>query len=55
MGAMHPVSWYHTFDGGRAFYSALGHIPAIYENQWFLDHLSGGIYYAATGKGIKGE
>ncbi|MEH6407174.1 MAG: ThuA domain-containing protein [Leeuwenhoekiella sp.] len=53
MGALHPISWYHEFDGGRAFYTALGHIPKVYENQWFLDHLYGGIYYAATGKGIE--
>ena len=53
MGDFHPISWYHKFDGGRAFYTALGHIPKVYENQWFLDHLYGGIYYAATGKGIE--
>ncbi|MFZ0489574.1 MAG: ThuA domain-containing protein [Salegentibacter sp.] len=55
MGKMHPVVWYHTYDGGRAFYTALGHIPAIWENQYFLDMLYGGIYYAATGKGIEKE
>ncbi|WP_411029984.1 ThuA domain-containing protein [Spongiimicrobium sp. 3-5] len=49
----HPISWYHEFDGGRSFYTALGHIEKVYENQWFLDHLYGGIYYAATGKGIE--
>ncbi|WP_373057570.1 ThuA domain-containing protein [Zunongwangia sp. H14] len=53
MGDFHPISWYHEYDGGRAFYTALGHIPEIYKNQWFLDHLYGGIYYAATGKGIE--
>lgn len=50
---MHPISWYHEFDGGRSFYTALGHIEKVYENQWFLDHLFGGIYYAATGKGME--
>ncbi|MBJ2173541.1 ThuA domain-containing protein [Aureibaculum sp. A20] len=53
MGNFHPISWYHEFDGGRSFYTALGHIEKVYENQWFKDHLYGGIYYAATGKGIK--
>lgn len=53
MGDFHPISWYHEFDGGRSFYTALGHIKKVYENQWFLDHLYGGIYYAATGKGIE--
>jgi len=55
MGKFHPISWYHKFDGGRAFYTALGHIGANYENQWFLDHLFGGIYWAATGKGIENK
>ncbi len=53
MGKFHPISWYHEFDGGRSFYTALGHIEKVYENQWFLDHLYGGIYYAATGFGIE--
>lgn len=52
MGNFHPISWYHEFDGGRSFYTALGHIDKVYENHWFLEHLYGGIYYAATGKGI---
>jgi uncharacterized protein len=52
-GELHPISWYHEFDGGRSFYTALGHIEKVYENPWFLDHLYGGIYYAATGKGIE--
>ncbi len=49
----HPISWYHEFDGGRSFYTGLGHIDAVYENPWFLQHIYGGIYWAATGKGIK--
>lgn len=53
MGDFHPISWYHNYDGGRSFYTALGHIPLVFKNQWFLDHLYGGIYWAATGKGIE--
>lgn len=52
-GDFHPIAWYHEFDGGRAFYTALGHKEKVYENPWFLSHLYGGIYYAATGKGIE--
>lgn len=48
----YPISWYHEFDGGRSFYTALGHIDNVYRNHWFLEHLYGGIYYAATGKGL---
>jgi type 1 glutamine amidotransferase len=49
----HPLSWYHTYDGGRAFYTALGHLPATYSDAQFMHHLYGGIYWAATGKGLK--
>jgi type 1 glutamine amidotransferase len=49
----HPLSWYHNYDGGRAFYTALGHLPATYSDQQFMHHVFGGIYWAATGKGFK--
>lgn len=52
MGAVHPISWYHNYDGGRAFYTGMGHIPLTYSDQTFLDHIYGGIYWAATGKGL---
>lgn len=45
-GANHPIAWYHEFDGGRAFYTELGHTEAAYEEPAFLDHLLGGIQYA---------
>ncbi|KEO73709.1 ThuA domain-containing protein [Anditalea andensis] len=43
----HPISWYHDYDGGRVFYTGLGHDPRIYENPVFIRHLLGGIWYAA--------
>jgi type 1 glutamine amidotransferase len=53
MGDFHPISWYHNYDGGRAFYTALGHIPATFSDPLFMEHIFGGIYWAATGKGLK--
>lgn len=50
MGKLHPISWYHNYDGGRSFYTALGHLPAVYSDQAFLNHLYAGILWAATGK-----
>lgn len=50
MGAFHPLAWYHEYDGGRAFYTALGHQPSKYSDPLFLAHLYGGIYWAAKGK-----
>jgi len=53
MGDFHPISWYHKYDGGRAFYTALGHVPATFSDKLFMEHIFGGIYWAATGKGVK--
>jgi type 1 glutamine amidotransferase len=50
MGKFHPIAWYHNYDGGRAFYTALGHMPADFSDPVFLNHVYGGIFWAATGK-----
>lgn len=50
MGQLHPIAWYHNYDGGRSFYTALGHLPAIYSDASFLNHVYAGILWAATGK-----
>ena len=50
MGNFHPLAWYHNYDGGRSFYTALGHLPSAYSDPIFLNHLFAGIYWAATGK-----
>jgi uncharacterized protein len=53
MGKFHPIAWYQNYDGGRSFYTALGHLPSTYKDEAFLKHLYGGIWWAATGKGIQ--
>lgn len=50
MGKFHPVAWYHNYDGGRAFYTSLGHMPASFSDPDFLNFLYAGIFWAATGK-----
>lgn len=45
-GDPHPIAWYHRFQGGRSFYTALGHTRESYSEPLFLEHLLGGIYYA---------
>jgi len=45
-GSFHPMSWYHSYDGGRAFYTELGHTDESYQDQLYLKHLLGGIKYA---------
>lgn len=47
MNGDHPVSWYHEFEGGHIFYTALGHtLEDFTSDSLFLKHLSGGIRYA---------
>ncbi len=50
MGKFHPIAWCHNYDGGRSFYTALGHIPDEYYDTLFLNHLFAGIKWAATGE-----
>jgi hypothetical protein len=49
---VHPISWYHEYEGGRSFTTILGHLPATWSDPVFLHHVYGGIYWAATGKGF---
>lgn len=55
MGDFHPIAWYHEFDGGRSFYTSLGHVSEGYEDTYFLSHIYGGIYWAAKGGKHKPE
>lgn len=45
-GDNHPMAWYHEYDGGRAFYTELGHTEESYADPLYLKHLLGGIQYA---------
>ena len=46
-GDNHPISWYKEVDGGRMFYTGLGHTEASYTEDNFLRHVLGGLLYAA--------
>ncbi len=41
-----PLAWYHTFDGGREFYLALGHNKEDYENPLLYGIIKNGILWA---------
>lgn len=45
-GAEHPITWYHDFDGGRSFYTGLGHTKSTYEDERFIQLLRKGLFYA---------
>jgi len=45
-GAKHPFIWYHEFDGGRAFYTGVGHREDNYSEPLVQQHLLGAIKWA---------
>jgi type 1 glutamine amidotransferase len=45
MNGDHPIAWQHEYDGGRAFYTALGHTSESYSDPLFLNHVAGGIVW----------
>lgn len=47
MGEDHPIAWCHEFEGGRSFYTSLGHDTLLFSNDAYLRHLLGGILWAA--------
>jgi type 1 glutamine amidotransferase len=47
MGARHPIAWYHGFEGGRSWYTGMGHTRESYAEPDFLTHLRGGVLWAA--------
>ncbi len=48
-GDRFPLAWRQEFDGGRQWYTALGHRPEHYEDPVFMRHILGGIQWAAGG------
>ncbi len=50
-GPGHPIAWCSTYDGGRNFYTAIGHAAdgatLAWSDQRYLDHISGALEWAA--------
>lgn len=44
-GQQFPLCWCHQFEGGRQWYTALGHDPWFYEDPLFVEHLKGGLLW----------
>ena len=47
MGTDHPIAWCHYYQGGRAWYTGMGHTDESYSDPAFREHLLGGILWAA--------
>ncbi|MGJ8653876.1 MAG: ThuA domain-containing protein [Opitutaceae bacterium] len=52
MGSSHPITWYQEYDGGRSWYTAMGHGSDTFDEPQYRMHLLGGIEWAA-GKSSK--
>ena len=51
MGPDHPEAWHHRYEQGRVFVTLLGHQADMYRDERYLQHLLGGLYWTATGRG----
>jgi len=47
-GDHHPITWAHEYDGGRAFYTGLGHSVETFQNPTFQQLLVNGLKYAVA-------
>ena len=47
-GDFHPLAWCHEVDGGRAFYTAMGHTVESYQDTLFLRHILGGLQWVTA-------
>jgi PKD repeat protein len=46
-GSDHPISWCHRFDGGRSWYTGMGHTQASFSEAGVLSHILAGIKITA--------
>jgi type 1 glutamine amidotransferase len=58
MGEDHPLVWCQEFEGGRSFFTALGHFNEAYQDDWYMNQVLSGILWAARREAateMKGE
>lgn len=48
MGSFHPIAWYGEVQGGKVFYTGLGHTEEAYSDPEFRKHIAGGIEYSLS-------
>ncbi|KAI5865206.1 glycosyl hydrolase [Durotheca rogersii] len=48
LGDDHPLAWCREFDGGRSFYTSLGHFRDAYKDRRFMSHILNGILWAGS-------
>ena len=55
MGADLPIVWCREFEGGRSWYTGLGHTRRGFADPRYLRHLLGGILYALGREEARGH
>ena len=51
----HPIAWCSNYDGGRHFYTALGHEGVYWEEQAYQAHILGAIQWAGERRRHRGR
>ena len=44
-GQQFPLAWCHEFEGGKVWFTALGHKNEYYKDENFREHIAGGIHW----------
>ncbi len=44
-GDNHPIAWFKEFDGGRSYYTGMGHTKESYDDPAYRKHLLEGLMY----------
>ncbi|MDR8390077.1 PmoA family protein [Aliifodinibius sp. S!AR15-10] len=52
-GDRFPLAWYHESEGGRSWYTSLGHSVEDYDDPVFTQHVLGGIEWAVSGGSLQ--
>ena len=47
MGGDHPFTWHQYYDGGRSFFTSLGHTKEVYQNAHYQRMVEAGIVWAS--------
>jgi len=50
---LYPAAWYHNYDGGTVWITALGHDKKDYEDPTFVKHIFQGLAYVANQLRVK--
>lgn len=48
MDGNHPITWYHEYDGGRAFYTGFGHTEETFSEEAFRQMIEKALAYVAS-------